>query len=366
MDRQIVRIVAILLCLCLPIAGLTAVGSYPERFFDLRTESMGFAGVALYDSTGSIYLNPASLYFQSENQFLLFSDFGTSVVPSDFTDGALLPFFQNPTNRLQAIFSNRYLAFSLGLGYSLEDRTEDTSEGTVKFKGLNSSELQLNISYGSEMVSLGFFARGGSTMERSSIVLGVDSAFIDYIQGTFLEKYVPIADQQFFTTGAGLLLRYKWISMGVVTDSLFVMDYSSNEMMLEAGALLDTLSFGIALSTPTYGFYDELNLFVFTTCFDVANLGDDDNREIRMGMELCLQLLPEYKISLRYGYHESRSSISRIFSLDGSDGMTSFGVDVLLDRLCAQVTAQIPLSMYDGILEQGESFYLRLGINMVL
>jgi len=359
--KAVKRFFLVMLCLFCASSAF----SYTQQFGSLRNQAMGGAGVALADHPISFYMNPASLYFQEEGLFLISASHGDSILPSAFQNGDPVPFLQEPVTGFSALFSSRFLAFSLELEYSLSQR-DIASLDYARYVALNASKVQLNVAYGWQNISLGFFARGGNVLKRSNINISRNSPFSDYFKQTYFEQYRDYEDQ-FFSTGAGFLITYQWISMGFVTQSLFEMDYSSNELLLEAAAVFDRLAIGIAFSTPTYNVSNELNLMALSLVVDVSNIGDDDQRFLSLGAELKFQLLPEFAVSLRGGYRERRQEITSIFALNGYKGFTTYGLGVRLNQFEAHGLLEVPLSFYQvGFTSNTEALGVKLGISLVL
>jgi hypothetical protein len=339
--------------------------AYTQQFGSLRNQAMGGAGVALADDPISFYMNPASLYFQEEGLFLISGSHGDRIAPSAFKNGEPVPLLQEPVTGFGALFSSRFLALSLELQYSLIQR-DDSLLDSAGYVALNASKIQLNAAYGWRNISLGFFARGGNVLKRTNINISRDSPFIDYFKQTYFEQYRDYEDQ-FFSTGAGFLITYQWISMGFVTQSLFEMDYASNELVLEMASVFDKLAIGIAFSTPMYNVSNELNLLALSLVMDVSNIGDDEQRLLSLGAEMNIQLLPEYSVSLRAGYRERRTEIASIFTLNGDLGHTTYGIGARINRFEVEGLVEVPLSFYQGDFASNlEAIGVKLGISLVL
>jgi hypothetical protein len=340
------------------------VYAYAESFQNLRSRSMGSTGIARSHTFDSFYVNPASLFFQEEGLFVVHGSYADSVVPAAYVAADPLPLIQIPENSISALFSSRFLALSIGLDFMLANRAPHV--GYVQYDALNLSKLQLNLAYGWGNLAVGFSARGGNVLKRPSITISQESPITDYLKNTYLERY-KVPEGQFFTTSAGLLVSYQWVSIGVVSQSLFEMDYQTNELVLEASTVLDTLGIGMAVSTPLYDRNNELNLIALNAAFDIANIGDDLLRSLRIGMEFKIQLSPDYSVEVRLGYRERRSSLSSILALNGDEGCTTYGLGVRLDKFELQAVLELPLVFYvDKVREAQDAYAVKLGISMVL
>ncbi len=309
----------VLLILTSPLSARQETFSEIARFVDLRTLAMGGAGVALADTPTSLYRNPATLYHQTQPMFHLGARFseevGRDVDPDD-----IAPFLQRPSSTFEMLLSNRYIALSVALSNILENR-ELTSDA-LYFDGFNDSRIQLTLSYGWPVISLGIFARGGNRSERD-ITLREGHVVTDYFRETLFERYRGgSAHGPLFSTGVGLLLSYRWISIGIMSDSLFSYDPASNELSLDLRDLYTGLTVGLALTSPIYNRDNELNPVVVNFAFDLANLGDTTERSINIGLEGKVQFLSNVWVALRGGYLEKRGGGESPFAFDGKGVVT--------------------------------------------
>ncbi|HHU89338.1 MAG: hypothetical protein ACOXZ2_07990 [Sphaerochaetaceae bacterium] len=305
------------------------------RFIDLRTLAMGGAGVALADTPASLYRNPATLYHHEQPMFLVEGRFSEKVGSSaDVNDFA--PFLQNPSTTLGMLLSNRYIALSIALSNVLENRS--LQGDALYFEGYNDSRIQLTLSYGWPIFSFGLFVRGGNRSERG-VVLREGHTLTDYFRETIFERYRGgSADGQLFSAGFGLLLTYRWISIGIMSDSLFSYDSSSNELSLDLLNLYSGLTLGLALSSPIYNRDNELNRVVFNFAFDLTNLGDNEERSINMGLEGKVQFLSNVWLALRGGYLENMGGEGSPFAFDGQ-GVVTMGLGGQLWKVHLDVIA---------------------------
>jgi hypothetical protein len=246
-----------------------------------------------------------------------------------------------PTAAFEMLFSNRFIGLSIGLGNVLWDRSIGTGE--VSFTAYNDSRIQLTAAYGWEHISFGLFAQGGNQAQRD-VVVREGSALTDYIARTYLERYDrQSTDGQFFMSGLGMLLSYQWVSIGLMTDSLFRLDYDTNELVLDISDTFRETSVGIGFSSPMFDRDNELNRLVANGVFDVTNLGSTDMRSVRFGLEGKVQFLQTLWFALRGGYREVRPVGGSLFAIDGS-GTLSFGLGARFDDLGVDLTVEVPLS----------------------
>ncbi|MDD3822666.1 MAG: hypothetical protein PHR90_01490 [Sphaerochaetaceae bacterium] len=311
-----------------------------ERLSDLRYLSMGSAGVALTEFQGSFLRNPAALYRRTEPLFRVGTRYGETILASAQPSDPV-PWIQMPTTSVEMLFSNRFVALSIGLGNVLEEREAATSE--VRFTAYNDSRIQLSAAYGWQTISVGLFARGGNSSKRD-VVIREGSAMVDYLTRTYLERYDrKNADGQYFASGLGVLISYQWVSIGLMTDSLFGMDYTTNELTLDIADTFEGSSLGLAFSTPVYDRDNELNLIVVNGVFDATDLGNSQKRAVRFGIEGKVQFLNNLSGAVRAGYWEHRPADEALFSIAGS-GTLTVGLGARVGNAGIDVAAEIPLT----------------------
>lgn len=336
MEKRILFL--LLVCFSCPALLFAA---HEQPFGDLRAQGMGGAGVALTGSYSSFPLNPAALHVQKETVFRLSSGWAESIVPSSYEAAEPIWWMQKPASLLDFMVNSNHVALSLGLGYSLDDRRVTEGKETVEFDAYNDSLLQLSAAYGWEHFSIGMQARGGNALIRPQISIQEESAVIDYLANTYLERYQSAPDTRYFSVGAGVLLSYQWISIGMKSDSVFVMDYETNELALRLTDVLDELSIGLACTSPVYTKDNELRRVVANGAFDVTDIGGSE-ASVRTGVEVKVQLSNDYWIAVRGGYAERRGDSESLFALDGS-GTASCALAAQLVSVTIDLVAVFPV-----------------------
>jgi len=311
-----------------------------DRFSNLRTLAMGSAGIALFDSGDSFYKNPAALYRNPDTQFKV----GLGYADSVGDDGSPIPWIQQPEASMNMLFSNRYVALSIGLGNILQKRelSDPIPADREHYAANNLSRIQLTAAYGWEAITFGFYARGGTMTERNVTIHATQPLF-DYITQTYLDRYEPAGDSgQLFASGFGVLLSYQWISIGLLTNSLFLIDESTNELKLEVDEFFNKSALGLAVTTPKFDRNNELNRLVALLAFDIVDIGDAAERSVRIGFEGKIQFLSDFWIALRSGYREIRPLGEALFSFE-ANGELSAGIGGQLGLIGVDVAVTIPL-----------------------
>ncbi|HCS37549.1 MAG: hypothetical protein CVV48_13285 [Spirochaetae bacterium HGW-Spirochaetae-4] len=340
------------LCLVMPSLGATDDTDTIARYSDLRSLAMGSAGVALSDVNGSFHRNPAALFRREEPLFRIGARYGELIVGSP-EENDPIPWIQRPATAFEMLFSNRYVALSLGLGNVLDQEPLDLNEANSKaFTAYNDSRIQMTAAYGWEHISVGLFARGGNRTQRD-VVIREGSAIADYITRTYLERYDrKSSDGQFFSSGVGLLLSYQWVSIGLLTNSLFNLDYETNELILDGSDVFNGAAIGLALTSPVFDKNNELNRLVINGVFDVTDLGDSDKRAVRFGLEGKVQFLSNLWAALRTGYSEHRPAEQALFVLSGTGSLT-FGAGGRIGNMGIDIGVEIPLDTEDVAISAG-------------
>ncbi len=310
---------------------------------DLRYVAMGEAGIALYDTPQSYTINPAALFFQEPALFSLNMAASESIVHRSLASNDLLWGMQNPKTLLEFVFSTKYSALSVGFGFDVTDREINSTLDGLLFNSYNDSNIQFNVSYGFRSFSFGMFAQGGTRMKRPGIEISEENPLLDYVTQVYLNQYYPSNEEQQFSTGVGLLVTYPYISLALLTNSFFVMDYDTNEVMIDANSLLEDSAVGIALFTSSYDDNNELNRVVLTSAFDIHNIADDSLRSIHMGLEVKIQFLKDLYVAVQGGYKETRAVPKPLFGIDGN-GSASLGISTQIDNLFFNGAFVLPVS----------------------
>ena len=331
-------IMAFLLIL-LTIAPVVGAFAQEDRFSDLRSLAMGSAGIALYDSDESFHKNPAALYRSADTRFIASLRYGETLDADD----SPVPWIQRPVAGFSALISNPFVALTIGLANVLEDREASHQADQELFTAHNTSRFQLTASYGWRAISFGFHARGGSMTQRN-VTISAERPLFDYISQTYLDRYDPVADgDQLFGSGLGIQLSYQWITIGLLTNSLFSIDEVNNQLMLDITEVFDGSALGLAVTTPKFNRNNELNRLVLIGAFDVVDIGNDLTRSVRMGLEGKVQFLSTFWVALRGGYREVRPAGQSLFTFAGNGEITA-GLGMQFGNYLFDLVAIIPLS----------------------
>jgi len=326
----------LVLLISMPLAA--AVFDTEDRSTDLRSLAMGSAGIALSDAPDAFHHNPAALFRTGGTQFIITGRYGELLE----SDNSPISWIQRPAASFELVFSNPFVGLSIGLSNVLEAQQEVHPADREEYLARNLSRIKLTASYGWAPISFGFFAEGGTATQRD-VSISTTSALFDYLSQTYLDRYTSSGDSgELFASGLGVLLSYPWISIALLTDSLFALDGITNQLILDISQVFDGTALGVALTTPAYNRTNELNRVMAIGAFDVTDLGSDDTRAVRIGLEGKLQFLSDFWVAIRGGYREVRPLGQSLFSFAGNGTITA-GVGSQIGSFTIDTALSIPL-----------------------
>lgn len=343
---------------------LVSLGASALDHTDLSSIGSGSAGLALTSST-SFFANPAALYFRdvTDSSFYVSGSYKDYMVPSNFGDGEPNPLLESPVSDFCVSFSGRSLALTLEAHTSLSDRTVFADYTTYAAK--SSTLFQLDWAVGSQKIAFGLSLRAVSFSERSPILVRDDYTIGDYFVETVLGKYETLEEDAIVSAGLGLLLNYDWFKMGVTSDA-FAFAQGDDALAISSESLFKTLRWGFALSSPTYDRTNQLNLFKFESALDLCNIGNLETREVRFGLDIKLQLLPFWSVSLNNGYREMKPEIGDFFAIVPENGIHTIGLGIQLNRVSIDLAAFIPLDWYMGTKDDDSSVAITLAMSFAV
>ena len=177
-------------------------------------------------------------------------------------------------------------------------------------------------------------------MTERDVEIRQERPLVDYLSRTYLERYESNSNAgELFSSGIGMLINYPWISIGLLSNSLFTIDEASNQLTLGYTDIFRGAAIGLAVTSPEFNQNNELNPVVINALFDFVDLGDTDTRALRFGLEAKVQFLSNLWFALRGGYREHRPVDESLFSIRGTGEITSglggqvgnFGLDLVVE-----------------------------------
>lgn len=309
---------------------------------------MGSSGVALASSPSSYFSNPALLYSREQETsfFTLSGSYHESILPSNFQNNLANPLLQNPFTHLSVSFRGNNIALTLQNQVSLNERSNDGS-GYTRYRGKTHTLLQLDWATGRSFFSFGLNVKALAVSERYPLDISHDRILSDFLVQTTLGKFEPLESEAFISVGIGLLLDYEWFKIGIASDN-FAFALGSDSLQISPDEIYKTLDWGFSFSTPTYDSDNILHLFKLQTALDLIDLGSEESREIRMGFDLKLQLLPAWSVSLKSGYREKKKLPSDILRFDFTQGTHTLGLGAQLGAFALDLAFEIPIDWYRG------------------
>lgn len=331
----------LLLSLALFIGGATALFGLALDSTGGFSEALGGAGLALNLSGDSYFANPALLGASDRRE----STFITTFRFNDALGGIGGETFrlQEPTVDVAISFLAKNLALTI---QSLTVFTDMAVDGEVtRYTGEKQTLFDLAWAFTLSPLSLGVRAQALAVSRREQVEVRTDRLLFDYVVETAISRYSNVDELSQISIGMGLLLDYEWIRMGVVMDR-FAYSVGDQPLLVESDQMLKSLSWGIALASPTYTAENDLHLFKVEGAVDMINLGSDEEREVRMGVSLKLQLLPGWSISLLTGYREPKDQATDLWRFSLADGTHSVGIGAELSSASLLFHFSYPTDWY--------------------
>lgn len=307
--------------------------------------AMADAGLALDFFPDSFAANPALLALEgrSETSFLATVRYLDEISASSYRLDEVNPFLQRSQADWSLSFAAGRLAFSIQNRNTLLDRS--VTANYSEYRGSMTTLFQFDWAMGKKPLSFGVTARAYAGSERTNIQLREGHALLDYAVETVVGRYEPVEDQSSVAFGMGLLLDYDWFKLAVVSNSFA---YSSLEapLVISADSLLKTLDWGFSFSSPTYDENNQLHFLKAEGALDFVNLGSDEEREVRLGISMKLQLLPTWSVSLLVGYRELKPLPTDLLQTSFERGVQTLGLSAMFETVHVQLAYGWPTSWY--------------------
>ncbi len=326
-----------IITLLILLSFVSGVFASSEEIVSQSILGMGKAGLADVSSNA----NPANIANRTEEDpslrtyFSFQEDLEADLLSSD------LGFFQYPTMSMGVQIYGSNLSLTLNNDSYLEDR-EYTSDG-LEYTGYSKFILQLDWGYKINSVNFGMRLKGGSVSRRTNFELRSNLFFIpDYIVNTFFSNYSSLSNYDFFSLGFALMFKANDnLTLAIMSDS--DLDLSSSDDTLYS--YLQGTSLGATFTSNLYTSTNQLNPFVYKFSIDILDIGDEDNRELRFGNEIKLQLSNDNSIAFRAGYYEDKETIADLFTFS-DEGVTTYAVAYDSSDYAASLLFYLPVASY--------------------
>lgn len=336
----------LILSLCM-LAGMAPLASFSLDYASPTSWAMAESGLALGVSPDSYKANPALLAVteSDERSFLASLQYQDQIQFSNFSQGEVNPLLVHPTSGWMLSFSAGNLAFSIENRNTLSERTQFVA--STQYEGTRTTLFQFDWATRRSVLAFGVSAKAIAQSTRSLITIREQQTILDYLVETTVGTYSADDDSSNVAFGWGLLLDYDWFKMGVVSDR-FAYASADDALVISIDSLLKSLDWGISLSSPTYDETNQLHLFKFETALDLLNLGSDEERELRYGLSVKLQLLPTWAVHLLVGYRESKPTPTDIVKIDMNRGFQTIGLIGQFDAIRVKLGYGFPTAWYRG------------------
>ncbi|MGE4453765.1 MAG: hypothetical protein AB7D92_04465 [Sphaerochaeta sp.] len=331
----------------LAVLSLSFLQAFPLDYASTASWGMGNAGLALDYESDSFVANPALLGLpdRMETQLLASLRYKDAIESSSWKSGEPNPLLITPVTDLTVSFSAGSLAFSLQNRNMLSNREAAGEIST--YLGTMTTMFQVDWATGRSPLYFGVSVRATAASERQQIEIRDDRTFLDYLVETTIGRYEPLNTTSNVAFGMGLLLDYQWFKMGVVSNQ-FAYARADDTLIISGDSVLKTLDWGVAMSSPTYDRSNQLQLIKVQGAFDFLNLGSDDERQLRLGVSVKLQLLPNWSLGFLVGYQEAKPTPGDLLSLSLERGLQTIGLSAQLDTLKLSFGYGFPTSWYEG------------------
>lgn len=261
------------------------------------------------------------------------------IISSGFEDTAESWDFGEPSVTMGVSFIAGRMAFSI------MNISNVTRIGDHTYSGKRTSLFQFDWALGREPFYIGLTAQVEALSERSEMTFRPELIWSDYFVSTSFGRYEPIDQIGTISFGLSFLLDYSWIGMAV-TSTKFASSDTSETLNISFDSLLKSLGWGIAVETPKYNERNELRPFTVRAAVDIANLGSSEERELRMGASVSLNLLPTYDVSLILGYHERKGEATDWLGLKFEQGFQNQTLAITLDTVKILIGYEFPTAWY--------------------
>jgi len=301
-----------------------------------QNHGMSVMGVSQSGGYAFMFANPAALTGSDERLYILAS-YGDRVESGE-------QMVNLPSSSLLLSFCGTNLAFSVEVHNSMTGRTATTDGDT--YDSTNSTRLQLDWAYAFRRFSFGLSLKTTTYMALSSVQITDGQRLSDYLVQSLFERYEPMYGATSLSAGFGLLYDDDWLKIGLVSDQ-FAKATTDGTINFSFMQLYRTLGFGLSVSTPTYSNDGQLNFCKLTVVAELLDVGDEDNASLKAGLDLRFQLLPDWQVSLRSGYHDTKAGLG-LYRFNTDTGCNSFGIGLMLKRFRVDFGMDVPLSVYTG------------------
>ncbi len=331
----------------LAILPLTFLQAFPLDFASTASWGMGSAGLALDYESDSFVANPALLALPGrEDTHLLASlRYQDQIETTYLVNNEPNPRLVQPITDWSVSFSAGSLAFTVQNRNSLLDRQIASTQ--TSYNGHKITMFQFDWATGRAPFYFGVSVRATAESDRTMIEIRDDRTFLDYIVETSIGRYESMSNSSNVAFGMGLLLDYQWFKMGVVSNQ-FAYARADDTLIISGDSVLKTLDWGFSVSSPTYDASNQLHFVKLQAAYDFLNIGSDEDRQLRLGLSVKLQLLPTWSVSLLFGYQEEKPSPSDLLAISFSRGLQTISLDAQLDTLKIGLGYGYPTAWYVG------------------
>jgi hypothetical protein len=346
-----------LFCLMLFISvfGLTAKNlPVTSQSGSSRILGLGGAAISISDNLNMQTMNPAALYFSTTSQLHA----GLSYVDTFELNGpsinGLEDLLDHPSVTIDIVFTTPGWYLGAYSDYCLENN--DYPDGILSIDVARLNVVKAGMAFGIGSFSLGADIRASKTSYLNNRMIGVDDDLVsigaEFLQKIFFAEY-GASKKETMELGLGMMIDAGIFTFGIYSDK--VIDFiteSGSGFSIDVSRILQSLDFGISLSTEEYTGAGNLRLAHLLVAADIKDIGDSTSRTLNLGLEGSLYFANRVSLALQLGYNQPFSDVNSILSLGGNEnGMYSIGVtsDLLFMTLNAAIV--LPYKVLESVFD---------------
>ncbi|MDD4010939.1 MAG: hypothetical protein PHI83_02235 [Sphaerochaetaceae bacterium] len=343
------KLAAILIVLSLA-AGM-ALGAISS---DARALGRGSSFFASFNEDEALIFNPASLYFMGSEPRLNISfgsqeSFSSTIYQANES-------IEDPRLKMQASFVASNIALSIGMFTSLADRIDDPASRLSTFTFLNTTYLQIVLSYGLGPVSGGLSVWGGRSSQRVQIPIHEQSAFSDYLTQSLLGSYSTKLGSDFFGISAGFMAVLGRSALSIYSDNLI--DTVDNVIVIDIPKAAKLMSLSYRFSQDRYDKQAQLRLWCFDLGIGVDKLFDPQGRSVNLNLRTYFQISTDYVFNIGLSFESGEGSSFL------QDSRQVYNLGFWYERYSGQLALYVPSKAYAHGLDGTEGLKLAASLTI--
>jgi len=294
------------------------------------------------------------LYFSSGSQLHAgLSYLDTFQLDSSYDNG-LEDILNHPSVTIDLVFTAPGWFIGAYSDYCLENN--GSSGGVLSIDVARLNVVKAGIALGIGSFSLGADVSASKKSYLNNKKIGIDGDLIsigaEFLQEIFFAEFNP-TNEETMEVGFGLMMDAGIFTFGIYSDK--VIDFiteSGSGISIDVTRILQSLDFGISLSTEEYTGAGVLRLAHLLLAADLKNIGNNDNRTLNLGLEGSLLFSNRVSLAIQLGYNQPLPDLNSILSLDSNeDGVYSAGVSSDLLFMTFNAAVILPYQVLESVFD---------------